>query len=208
MHRQPSDFRRGQVCSCGECSEWGHPVRKPQLGQNGAPIAWRGRWYHRMRTGHFRHSKGELLHRAIWVAHNGAIPDGLHVHHRNGDPGDNRIENLELLSPADHYARHDPRGWHGDDRLRGGGKKSWEKREWFPAVCQKCGAEFSTPYPTRARFCSQTCGREHRSDSRIRAKQCAHCGSQFFAKDPRKIYCSSPCNDAAYYSRKRLQPKS
>jgi len=31
-----------------------------------------------------------------------------HVHHRNGDTLDDRIENLEVLSAHDHHSRHQP----------------------------------------------------------------------------------------------------
>lgn len=34
------------------------------------------------------------------------IPAGWHVHHRNGDKRDNRVENLEVRSPEDHSQFH------------------------------------------------------------------------------------------------------
>lgn len=52
--------------------------------------------------------KGRMhyVHRLIWEAAYGPIPDGHHVHHVNHDPQDNRLENLELLSKPDHARRH------------------------------------------------------------------------------------------------------
>lgn len=41
------------------------------------------------------------VHRVIWVMHYGDIPDGLVIDHANGDPSDNRIENLRACRPAD-----------------------------------------------------------------------------------------------------------
>lgn len=42
--------------------------------------------------------KNVRVHRIIWQAFNGIIPDGLEVNHKNSIREDNRLENLELLS--------------------------------------------------------------------------------------------------------------
>ena len=42
----------------------------------------------------------DLCHRVIWRLFYGPIPEGLTVDHANRDRGDNRIENLRLLTPA------------------------------------------------------------------------------------------------------------
>lgn len=39
-------------------------------------------------------------HRVVWEMFNGPIPEGLVINHINGIRGDDRIENLELVTPA------------------------------------------------------------------------------------------------------------
>lgn len=50
--------------------------------------------------------KPHAVHRLVWRLHNGAIPKGYEIHHRNEDKLDNRIENLELVSKVEHRKRH------------------------------------------------------------------------------------------------------
>lgn len=50
-----------------------------------------------------------LEHRSVWETTNGPIPNGMVVHHRNGDKLDNRLENLELLSISAHMRLHHPK---------------------------------------------------------------------------------------------------
>lgn len=46
-----------------------------------------------------------LAHRIIWVLHNGSIQDDLVINHKDCNPMNNRIENLELVSVADNNRR-------------------------------------------------------------------------------------------------------
>ena len=48
----------------------------------------------------------ELEHRRIWIEHHGDIPYFWHVHHKNGDSLDNRLENLECLPGREHMELH------------------------------------------------------------------------------------------------------
>src|SRR4030067_1123643 len=42
------------------------------------------------------------LHQEIWKDAHGEIPKGYHVHHRDGDPSNNSIDNLELKKAFQH----------------------------------------------------------------------------------------------------------
>lgn len=39
-----------------------------------------------------------LLHRLVWIYHNGDMEDGIIIDHINGDISDNRIENLQAIT--------------------------------------------------------------------------------------------------------------
>jgi ribosomal protein L40E len=45
-------------------------------------------------------------HRLVWMETHGEIPPTYQVHHINGIRSDNRLENLECLSPEEHKRRH------------------------------------------------------------------------------------------------------
>lgn len=42
-----------------------------------------------------------LVHRLVWLAFNGTVPEGLQVNHINEDKTDNRLENLNLMTPKE-----------------------------------------------------------------------------------------------------------
>lgn len=50
-----------------------------------------------------------LIHRLVWTYFVGPIPDGLEVNHRNGVKTDNRLANLEVVTPRENkrHARED-----------------------------------------------------------------------------------------------------
>ncbi len=124
----------------------------------------------------------EVLHRAIWSFHHGAIPPGHHVHHKDGNPLNNEIANLECLPAKRHHEAHSAerseRGrspaqlkhlaeirpvaaeWHrspeGVEWHAAHGKKSWENRVKSTLTCAECGAVFESFF-TDAQFCGKSC---------------------------------------------------
>ena len=57
-------------------------------------------------------SSSKLVHRVVWEAFNGPVPAGLQINHINEDKTDNRLENLELVTPSKNIQ-------HSVNRLRG-----------------------------------------------------------------------------------------
>lgn len=62
------------------------------------------------------------VHRLVWLAHKGPIPEGFTVEHKDGDRLNNRLKNFELLTKGDNSAK-----MHADGR--GTGASIAQKKE-------------------------------------------------------------------------------
>lgn len=150
------------------------------------------------RTGYYLASKAprKRLHVYVWEFYNGAVPDGYHVHHKDGDKGNNEIENLELLSSEAHLRLHgamltderkhemrrnlaanaQPKAaeWHGSAAGRAWhskhGAEAFAKRETKNYVCDNCGKGFATKNvygDHQHRFCGNNCRAAFRRKSGV-----------------------------------------
>ena len=177
-----------------------------------------GRYYQSGR----KDAQERLLHRRVWVDHHGAIPDGFHVHHKDGDWGNNSINNLELVDAKQHLSQHtfekmsnlEFRGkalaaldlardaaaaWHGsEDGIawhREHGVRTWEGRQPVEAVCSVCSGKYETFFPGRSRFCSRSCEqKEGYQRHKTATGSCVMCGKEFsYNKFRSQECCSRDC---------------
>jgi hypothetical protein len=64
-----------------------------------------GRLFFSYGGGYFRNGR-TTLHRYKYEKKYGSLLPYFHLHHKNGDRLDNRLENLEALTPREHAAVH------------------------------------------------------------------------------------------------------
>jgi hypothetical protein len=75
------------------------------------------------------HKLANVNYRALYEAHKGAIPDGYHIHHVDGNPYNNDIHNLIAVSAEEHAKIHNHDGikWASIGGKLGGQKSKKEK---------------------------------------------------------------------------------
>lgn len=107
-----------------------------------------------------RDGKNDSLHRRIWEDHYGPIPKGKQIHHKDGDPGNNNIDNLECLTTAEHGALHR----RDDTSPRAVYQREWARAHRTPTrtppteyTCAFCGSAFTSHQTDRAKYCSVKC---------------------------------------------------
>ncbi len=76
-------------------------------------------------------------YRWLWEQSNGPIPEGMVIHHINGDMTDDRLENLELM-PSDEHGRHHQSKQPNPDK-----------------TCTNCGKDRS--HTKNRLYCSRAC---------------------------------------------------
>lgn len=167
-----------------------------------------------------------FLHRDKWADANGPIPRGWHIHHRDWDPFNNDLANLQCVSPKEHAELHATREraernranllanaipaaveWHrspeGRAWHREHGARTWEGREPEHVFsCSECGVEVKSYFAPGEgpRFCSKECSRRRidREGRYLAEYECPVCGGGYWDRKwgARKQTCSRKCGAA------------
>ncbi|MGH2514211.1 MAG: HNH endonuclease [Ktedonobacterales bacterium] len=168
------------------------------------------------------------LHQEIWKDAHGEIPPGHEIHHRDGNPLNNLLDNLDSVSAEEHREYHtslytpeerakrrewfhrirpkasnwhrsaDGREWHSVL-----GKLFWEGRKERLLLCDYCGREYQSRAASKhSKFCSNKCRSAFRRasgrDNTIIT--CAECGAEFERNRYAKaLFCSRSCATRAQH---------
>lgn len=185
-----------------------------------------GKIYRRYKGERYFTRHTDKLHRVVWEYYNGPIPEGYHVHHKDGDPSHNDIGNLELVKGSEHLHKHQQEHVADldqlakmQDRMRNAGEyaKEWHKseegRRWHSEhakaqlriereyTCTVCGRVYRSKNPA-TKYCSNKCNAKARRDSGIDNEEriCIVCGQTFLTnRYSKQQICGRSC--AAKYRR-------
>lgn len=183
---------------------------------------WSDSNYYRPNSVHIKRGV-KALHIEIWQDAHGLVPEGCHIHHRDGDTSNNALDNLECLTAelhaqfhSEHYSderrerarRHIEEirplasAWHKSDEGRAWhriiGGMAYDNAEVRTYICERCGNEFRSRdfRSERVRFCSNNCKAYARRDSGVdnETRRCKRCNTEFGCnRYVRKEYCSPGC---------------
>lgn len=192
-----------------------------------------GKMFWKQKDGYWANNMPIHAQRWVWINHRGAIPEGMDIHHKDGNKGNNEIENLEMLDRSEHLKRHwqegrfdlekrriqltEARKWlktpEGRKRQSEDAIQAWKERPNIEITCKNCGKKINAIFK-RAQFCSDPCNyqfRRKQKGDRVQnprkksVKICRFCESEFLAAMPYAMYCSTKCRKRMSGGRKYLQ---
>lgn len=135
---------------------------------------------------------GARLHRDVWKLAFGEIPKGCHIHHRDSNPINNSLSNLECRDAHEHLSET----WHGRVRTKHFSDLARTKAaEWH-------SSEEGKLWHSRHSIKSQGWKKWERIE-----KDCPVCGAKFLGIERKggnsQIYCSANCKAASYRKRNK-----
>src|SRR6478609_3981300 len=142
---------------------------------------------------HYR-TPQKCMHTAVWEYHFSKVPKGFVVHHKDYNPANNDISNLELISKGDHNALHNY------ERIK-------DNPDWFERF-NSSGIAAATKYyrsPEGRKYKSEQSKRMW-SERKPVKHTCQHCGSEYESIAFKTTnYCSKSCRGKANYYRSKLE---
>lgn len=171
-------------------------------------IVYKGRNYVMNKYGHYVTSVTKnhvvtrhYIHRDIWEDNFGPIPEGYHVHHKDGDRLNNVIENLECVSIKEHSERHPGFAeWTRRDDVRKSHSKMMrrilDETPIRTQTCEICGKEFTYRQANGvpAKVCSNQCRGKKNRMTYTKTFVCAYCGKEFTRFiGHKRTFCSISC---------------
>lgn len=134
------------------------------------------------------------LHRAVWTLAFGPIPGGCHIHHKDGEPANNALSNLECLPASEHLkltwkevgrigvfsekAKAGARAWHKSPegllwhRRHAQKAQSWTKWKREKRACLHCKKSYLgivRNSGTQQKYCCTVCKHLDRNKKRSAA---------------------------------------
>lgn len=132
---------------------------------------------------------GKKLHRDVWRVAFGTVPDGCHIHHKDSNPKNNKLDNLECIPAKIHLSET----WHKQP------KKEFSQSARDAAIAWH-QSESGRLWHKRHAEAQQFWTKNRRTE-----KLCLHCGANFMALVRKSAtmqkYCTTACKVAAYRAR-------
>lgn len=138
------------------------------------------------------------IHRDIWRYYCGEIPDGYEVHHKDLNPENNDISNLQILTRAEHRKLHQNMA------------KLHLERTFSTYTCENCGKTFKARTDSNRKFCSYKCRRAKEFELKRKEKSrriCKNCGKEFFAARDIQAFCCDNCRRLYYHKKEKRYEK-
>jgi hypothetical protein len=168
---------------------------------------------------YFIRASSKAMHRDIWEFYNGKRPIGFHVHHKDCNPWNNNINNLELKEGKTHSREHAKKRflenpewaksfytkgnkaaniWHGSEEgiqwhKEQAARFNFGKATYGEMKCQICNTVFIKKN-INTKFCSGTCKNKWRLLSGVDniSRTCKNCGNIFTVNKYCRTLCCSP----------------